>query len=87
MSRSWCRVKPADEQILVPVHVTCPECGRVMRIRYSNHRSIVSLRGLVRVRLKIRRCESRSCGRDTIRHGGRKGKQPWRCRSMSSGWT
>ena len=25
MSRSWCRVKPADEQILVPVHVTCPE--------------------------------------------------------------
>src|SRR5688500_18688904 len=63
MSRSWCRVKPADEQILVPVHVTCPECGRVMRIRYSNHRSIVSLRGLVRVRLKIRRCEDRSCGR------------------------
>src|SRR5688500_7568839 len=63
MSRSWCRVKPADEQILVPVHVTCPECGRVMRICYSNHRSIVSLRGLVRVRLKIRRCEDRSCGR------------------------
>ena len=34
-----------------------------MRIRYSNRRAIVSLRGLVRVRLKIRRCESRSCGR------------------------
>src|SRR3954469_24898482 len=63
MSRSWCRVKPADEQILVPVHVTCPECGRVMRIRYSNHRAIVSLRDLVRVRLKIRRCETRTCGR------------------------
>jgi len=63
MSRSWCRVKPADEQILVPVHVTCPECGRVMRIRYSNHRAIVSLRGLVRVRLRIRRCETRTCGR------------------------
>jgi RNase P subunit RPR2 len=57
MSRSWCRLKPADEQILVPVHVTCPACGRAMRIRYSNHRAIVSLRGLVRVRLKIRRCE------------------------------
>ena len=63
MSRSWCRVKPADEQILVPVHVTCPECGRVMRIRYSNHRAIVSLWGLVRVRLRIRRCETRTCGR------------------------
>jgi len=63
MSRSWCRVKPADEQILVPVHSVCPECGRVMRIRYSNRRAVVSLRGLVRVRLKIRRCETRSCGR------------------------
>jgi hypothetical protein len=63
MSRSWCRVKPADEQILVPLRCACPECGRAMRIRYSNHRAIVSLRGLVRLRLKIRRCESRSCGR------------------------
>jgi hypothetical protein len=63
MSRSWCRVKPVDEQILVPLRCACPECGRVMRIRYSNHRSIVSLRGLVRVRLRIRRCGSRRCGR------------------------
>src|SRR3954469_14202033 len=63
MSRSWCRVKPADEQILVPLRSACPECGRAMRIRYSNRRAIVSLRGLVRLRLKIRRCEDRSCGR------------------------
>src|SRR6187549_3418594 len=63
MSRRWCRVKSADEQILVPIRSACPECGRAMRIRYSNHRAIVSLRGLVRLRLKIRRCESRSCGR------------------------
>jgi len=34
-----------------------------MRIRYSNCRAIVSLRGLVRLRLKVRRCEDRSCGR------------------------
>src|SRR3954449_1699646 len=63
MSRRWCRVKPADEQVLVPLRCACPECGRAMRIRYSNRRAIVSLRGLVRLRLKIRRCESRSCGR------------------------
>src|SRR3954453_14288974 len=63
MSRCWCRVKPADEQVLVPLRSACPECGRAMRIRYSNHRAIVSLRGLVRLRLKIRRCEDRSCGR------------------------
>src|SRR3954451_21502392 len=57
MSRRWCRVKLADEQVLVPLRCACPECGRAMRIRYSNHRAIVSLRGLVRLRLKIRRCE------------------------------
>ena len=34
-----------------------------MRIRYSNRRAIVSRRGLVRLRLKIRRCEDCSCGR------------------------
>ena len=63
MSRCWCRVKPADEQVLVPLRSACPECGRAMRIRYSNHRAIVSLRGLVRLRLKIRRCEDGNCGR------------------------
>ena len=34
-----------------------------MRIRYSNHRAIVSLRGLVRLRLKVRRCDNRGCAR------------------------
>jgi hypothetical protein len=50
-------VKPANEQVLVPVQKSCPECGRAMRIRYTNRRAIVSLRGLVYLRLKIRRCE------------------------------
>jgi hypothetical protein len=63
MSRSWCRVKPANEQVLVPLQKSCPDCGRAMRIRYTNHRTIVSLRGLVCLRLKIRRCEDQSCGR------------------------
>src|SRR4051794_26460887 len=63
MSRSWCRVTPANEQVLVPLQMSCPNCGRAMRIRYTNHRAIVSLRGLVCLRLKIRRCEDRSCGR------------------------
>jgi hypothetical protein len=63
MSRSWCRVKPADEQVLIPVQKSCPECGRAMRIRYTNRRAVVSLRGLVCLRLKIRHCENRACGR------------------------
>ena len=69
MSRCWCRVKPADEQILVPLRSACPACGRAMRIRYSNRRAIVSLRGLVRLRLKIRRCETAGCARH---------HRPWR---------
>src|SRR6187549_603652 len=69
MSRRWCRVKPADEQVLVPLRCACPECGRAMRIRYSNHRAIVSLRGLVRLRLKIRRCEDGNCGEHKIPWG------------------
>jgi hypothetical protein len=60
MSRSWCRVKPANEQVLVPVQKACPECGRAMRIRYTNRRAVVSLLGLVCLRLKIRRCELRA---------------------------
>ena len=34
-----------------------------MRIRYTNRRAVVSLRGLVCLRLKIRHCEDRTCGR------------------------
>ena len=32
-----------------------------MRIRYENRRSLVTLNGPVRLRLKIRRCESPAC--------------------------
>jgi hypothetical protein len=62
MSRCGSRARPPDEQILVPEREACPECGRAMRIRYSNRRLVVTLRGLVRLRLKIRRCEDRRCG-------------------------
>jgi hypothetical protein len=34
-----------------------------MRIRYDNHRSVATLSGLVRLRLKIRRCETPGCAR------------------------
>jgi hypothetical protein len=61
MSRRESRPRPADEQILEPVGVACPECGRAMRIRYSNRRMVVTLKGPVRLRLKIRRCEDRAC--------------------------
>jgi len=34
-----------------------------MRIRYENRRTLVTLSGTVRLRLKIRRCEAMGCAR------------------------
>ncbi len=62
MSRTQVRV--ADrEQILTPVCQACPVCGQAMRIRYENRRTLVTLAGTVRLRLKIRRCEAINCAR------------------------
>jgi hypothetical protein len=62
MSRTQVRV-PDREQVLTPVCQTCPACGHVMRIRYENRRTLVTLTGTVRLRLKIRRCEAAACPR------------------------
>lgn len=62
MSRTECRT--ADrERVLAPVRRLCPICGRAMRIRYENRRTLVTLAGTVRLRLKIRRCEAVDCAR------------------------
>jgi hypothetical protein len=62
MSRTQARV-PDREQVLTLVCQTCPACGRAMRIRYENRRTLVTLAGTVRLRLKIRRCEAADCPR------------------------
>ena len=60
MSRTHSRT-PDRERVLVPVRRLCPACGRTMRIRYENRRTLVTLAGTVRFRLKIRRCEAADC--------------------------
>jgi hypothetical protein len=62
MSRTQVRV-PDRERMLVPVRRLCPACGTSMRIRYENRRTLVTLAGTVRLRLKIRRCEAEGCAR------------------------
>lgn len=57
MSRTQVRV-PDREQVLTPVCQPCPVCGQATRIRYENRRTLVTLTGTVRLRLKIRRCEA-----------------------------
>ena len=51
------------ERVLQPIRRLCPACGQSMRIRYENRRTLVTLSGTQRLRLKIRRCEAEGCAR------------------------
>ncbi len=55
------RMRPDRERVLVPARRLCPACGGGMRIRYENQRTLVTLSGAMRLRLKIRRCEVAGC--------------------------
>jgi hypothetical protein len=61
MARRSIRERPDREEVLWPVQTACPACGRAMRLRYDNYRTLVTLSGPVRLRLKIRRCEAVDC--------------------------
>lgn len=63
MARWVCRVRQGSERVLVPERRDCPECGWRMRIRYENRRTVLTLSGLERLRLKIQRCENPACAR------------------------
>ena len=62
MARTQTRT-PDREQVLRPLRHLCPACGSAMRIRYENRRTLVTLSGTVRLRLKVRRCEVTGCAR------------------------
>lgn len=63
MARVSARPRPERERVLVPARQTCPGCGGHMRLRYENRRTLVTLSGPVRLRLRIRRCEAPGCPR------------------------
>lgn len=63
MARVSARARPERERVLVPGRQDCPACGGHMRLRYENCRSLVTLSGMVRLRLRIRRCEAPDCRR------------------------
>jgi mutator family transposase len=62
MARTQART-PDRERVLRPLRHLCPACGGAMRIRYENRRTLVTLSGTVRLRLKVRRCEVTGCTR------------------------
>src|ERR1700750_3076184 len=61
MARTSIRERPDREEGLWPVQKTCLACGHRMRLRYDNCRTLVTLAGPVRLRLKIQRCERADC--------------------------
>src|SRR3982751_1291356 len=62
MARTQTRT-PDREQVLRPLRHLCPACGSAMRIRYENRRTLVTLSGTLRLRIKVRRCEVTGCAR------------------------
>src|ERR1700750_2794534 len=69
MARTSIRERPDREEVLWPVQTACTACGHPMRLRDDTCRTLVTLAGPVRLRLKIRRCERDDC----LRH-----HQPYR---------
>ena len=46
---------------LAPQRQHCPVCGELMWLDYSNHRTLMTLDGLTRLNLAIRRCHNVAC--------------------------
>jgi Transposase, Mutator family len=63
MARVSARPRPERERVLVAARQACPGCGGHLRLRYENRRTLVTLSGPVRLRLRIRRCEAPGCPR------------------------
>jgi transposase len=63
MARVSARGRPERERVLRPARRLCPGCGGLMRLRYENRRTLETLSGAVRLRLKVRRCEREGCSR------------------------
>jgi hypothetical protein len=63
MARTSARPEPRHERTLRTARRRCPACGRRMWGDYDNRRTVVTLAGLVRLRLKVRRCPNPACPR------------------------
>ena len=63
MARREARPRAERERVLRPLRRCCPGCGRRMPIRYENRRTVATLDGPVRLRLKVRWCEDAGCAR------------------------
>ena len=63
MARVSRRPAATREETLECVRRECPECGKPMWMDYDNYRTISTLDEVVRLILKVRRCQTPSCHR------------------------
>ena len=63
MTRIAARGSPQQVQLLTVLRQECPACGELMHWRYENRRTVVTLGGMLGLRMRISRCENVSCRR------------------------
>lgn len=63
MARNQPQPKADREEVLECVQQNCPHCNKRMRNKYDNYRTVRTLAGVIRLRLKIRRCYNGECER------------------------
>lgn len=57
------RPAPVRTEILTCCQTSCPHCGGLTWCQYQNQRQIVTLEGVVELRLQVRRCQQPDCPR------------------------
>jgi hypothetical protein len=63
MSRLHRRPAPHAEHRLVTCHTHCWTCGEPMWVAYTKRRTLMTLAGLIRLHLVVRRCRNPACAR------------------------
>jgi hypothetical protein len=63
MARNKPQPEADREEVLECVQQNCPHCNKLMWNKYDNYRTVRTLSGVVRLRLKIRRCYNEKCER------------------------
>src|SRR4028118_116941 len=63
MARNKPQPEADREEVLECVQQNCPHCNKRMRNKYDNYRTVRTLAGVIRLRLKIRRCYNCECER------------------------
>lgn len=63
MTKRITRPAPLRTETLECCQTTCPHCGGPTYQQYTKHRTLVTLDGVIQLRLKVRLCQTASCPR------------------------